>query len=521
MSERDAPLALDGMQRKVVTGSIMVATIMQTLDSTIANVALPHMQGSFSSTQEQTAWVLTSYIVAAAIATPATGWLAGRFGRKNLLAGAVIGFTISSMLCGAATSLEEMVLFRVMQGLSGAAFVPLSQSILLDIYPFEQRASAMAMWGVGVMVGPIIGPALGGYLTDVYNWRWVFYINVPFGIAALIGILASVPTTNLDRSRRFDWTGFAFLSVGIGALQIMLDRGNHQDWFSSTEIVIEATVAAASFYLFVYYAATARQPFLELRLFKDRNLNIGLIIMFLVGMILYATMALLPPFLETLMGYPVTLAGLVLAPRGAGTMVAMLIAGRIANRVDMRLIIAFGLALASLSLWEMAQFNLEVSTWTIIETGVVQGFGLGFIFAPLTTVTFATLSPSLRTEGTSLYSLVRNVGSSVGISVSETFIAYMTQYNHAELAANVSPFNPAIRDTSNPLWSLTSPESLATVNAEVTRQAATIAYLNDFRMMMYMTLIAIPLLAFMRVRPDEEEDAGETEAEAEIAEVVH
>ncbi|NIJ42572.1 DHA2 family multidrug resistance protein [Parvibaculum indicum] len=519
MSEQDAPLALDGMQRKVVTGSIMVATIMQTLDSTIANVALPHMQGSFSSTQEQTAWVLTSYIVAAAIATPATGWLAGRFGRKNLLAFAVVGFTLSSMLCGAATSLEEMVLFRVLQGLSGAAFVPLAQSILLDIYPFEQRASAMAMWGVGVMVGPIVGPALGGYLTDVYNWRWVFYINVPFGIAALIGILASVPTTDLDRTRRFDWFGFAFLSLGIGALQIMLDRGNHQDWFSSTEIVLEATFAVVGFYLFVYHAATVKNPFVELRIFKDRNLTIGLVIIFIVGMILYATMALLPPFLETLMGYPVTLAGLVLAPRGAGTMLAMLIAGRIASKVDMRLMIAFGLSLASLSLWEMAQFNLEVSQWTIIETGIVQGFGLGFIFAPLTTITFATLPPDLRTEGTSFFSLLRNVGSSVGISISETFIAYMTQYNHAELAAHVSPLNPAIRDTSNPIWSLTTPESLAMVNGEVTRQAAAIAYLNDFRMMMYMTLLALPLLFFLRTKPHDGDEVAEQENE--MAEVMH
>ena len=521
MSDQDVALKLDGLQRRIVTGSIMLATIMQTLDSTIANVALPHMQGSFSSTQEQTAWVLTSYIVAAAIATPATGWLAGRFGRKKLLAGAVIGFTIASMLCGAATSLGEMVVFRVLQGLAGAAFVPLAQSILLDIYPFEQRASAMAMWGVGVMVGPIVGPALGGYLTDVYNWRWVFYINVPFGILALIGILISVPTVNLDRSRRFDWLGFAFLSIGIGALQIMLDRGNHQDWFSSTEIVIEATVSAVSFYLFVYYAATARNPFVDLRLFKDRNLNIGLVIMFMVGMILYATMALLPPFLETLMGYPVTLAGLVLAPRGAGTMVAMLIAGRIANRVDMRLMIAFGLALASFSLWEMAQFNLEVSSWTVVETGIVQGFGLGFIFAPLTTITFATLSPSLRTEGTSFYSLLRNVGSSVGISISETFLTYMTQYNHAELVAHISPLNPAIRNTTNPLWSLSTPESLAAVNAEVTRQAAAIGYLNDFRLMMYMMVVAIPLLAFMRTRPHDESDEEMIEHEEELVEVIH
>lgn len=505
-------LKLAGTQRRVVTGSIMVATIMQTLDSTIANVALPHMQGSFSSTQEQTAWILTSYIVAAAIATPATGFLAGRFGRKNLLAGAVIGFTVSSMLCGAATSLEQMVFFRVLQGLSGAAFVPLSQSILLDVYSVEQRASAMAMWGVGVMVGPIVGPALGGYLTDSYSWRWVFYINVPFGIVALAGILLGMPSSALDRLRRFDWFGFACLGLAIGAFQIMLDRGTHLDWFATNEIILEALIAAVALYLFLVHAATARNPFIELRLFRDRNLALGLIIMFIVGMILYATMALLPPFLETLMGFPVMTTGLVLAPRGMGTMVAMLIAGRIANRIDNRLLIAFGLILASFSLWEMAQFNLDVSEWTIIRTGITQGFGIGFIFAPLTTITFATLSIDLRTEGTSFYSLLRNVGSSVGISTGETFITYMTQYNHAEMAARIGPLNPAIRYNTLPGWDMTSLQGLEMINGEVTRQAATIAYLNDFRLMMYLALIGVPLVFLMRAHPPEAtaDETGDT-----------
>ncbi|MCF8470291.1 MAG: DHA2 family efflux MFS transporter permease subunit [Parvibaculum sp.] len=496
-------LKLAGTQRRIMAGSIMVATIMQTLDSTIANVALPHMQGSFSSTQEQTAWILTSYIVAAAIATPATGFLAGRFGRKKLLAGAVIGFTLSSMLCGAATSLEQIVFFRVLQGFSGAAFVPLSQSILLDVYTFEQRASAMAMWGVGVMVGPIVGPALGGYLTDSYSWRWVFYINVPFGIIALAGILLSMPSSTLDRVRRFDWFGFAYLSLAIGAFQIMLDRGTHLDWFAANEIILEALIAGVALYLFIVHAATARNPFIELRLFRDRNLALGLIIMFIVGMILYATMALLPPFLETLMDYPVTTTGLVLAPRGMGTMVAMLVAGRMASRIDNRLLIAVGLGLASFSLWEMAQFNLEVSEWTIIRTGITQGFGIGFIFAPLTTITFATLSIDLRTEGTSFYSLLRNVGSSVGISTGETFITYMTQYNHAEMAAGIGPLNPAIRYNTLPGWDITSLQGLEMINGEITRQAATIAYLNDFRLMMYLALIGVPLVFLMRARPPE------------------
>mgnify|MGYP002713129330 CR=1 FL=1 len=347
----------------------------------------------------------------------------------------------------------------------------------------------------------------------------MFYINVPFGIIALAGILLSMPSSTLDRVRRFDWFGFAYLSLAIGAFQIMLDRGTHRDWFAANEIILEALIAGVALYLFIVHAATARNPFIELRLFRDRNLALGLIIMFIVGMILYATMALLPPFLETLMDYPVTTTGLVLAPRGMGTMVAMLIAGRMASRVDNRLLIAFGLGLASFSLWEMAQFNLEVSEWTIIRTGITQGFGIGFIFAPLTTITFATLSIDLRTEGTSFYSLLRNVGSSVGISTGETFITYMTQYNHAELAAGIGPLNPAIRYNTLPGWDITSLQGLEMINGEITRQAATIAYLNDFRLMMYLALIGVPLVFLMRARPPETpaDETGDTVDEMEPA----
>lgn len=485
------------LQRRVVTGSIMLATVMQTLDSTIANVALPHMQGSMSATQDQIAWVLTSYIVAAAIATPATAFLAARFGRKRLLAVSVVGFTVASMLCGAAMTLEEMVIFRLAQGVFGAGFVPLSQSILLDTYPLEKRASAMALWGVGVMVGPIVGPALGGYLTDSYSWRWVFYINLPFGILALAGILSSVTETTFDKGRRFDWLGFAFLSLAIGSLQIMLDRGNLKDWFSSREIVIEGLVCLFTFYLFVVHSATFRRPFIDLRLFRDRNLVIGLIVIFIVGLILYATMALMPPFLETLMGYPVVTTGLVLAPRGGGTMVAMFLCGRLVNRFDLRAIMIMGLLLASFSLWEMTYFTLDVSTWTIIHTGVVQGLGLGFIFAPLTTITFATLAPELRTEGTSFYSLLRNVGSSVGISATQALITRLTQVNHASLAEPITATNPVYRHLPGGL-SIDTLAGLEALNGAVTRQAAAIAYLNDFRIMMYMTLLAIPLILLMR-----------------------
>ncbi|MGB5950017.1 MAG: DHA2 family efflux MFS transporter permease subunit [Parvibaculum sp.] len=500
------------LRRAIVTGAIMLATVMQTLDSTIANVALPHMQGTMAATQDQIAWVLTSYIIAAAIATPATGFLAIRFGRKTLLAISVVGFTVTSMLCGAAMTLDQIVIFRLAQGAFGAAFVPLSQAILLDMYTMEQRGKMMALWGVGVMVGPIAGPALGGWLTDSYSWRWVFYINVPFGIIALAGVLIGMTESHLDKLRKFDWMGFAFLSLCIGSAQLMLDRGNLVDWFSSTEIIVYAVVMCFTLYLFVAHSATTARPFIDLELFKDRNLIVGLIIMFIVGFVLYATMALMPPYLESLMGFPVVTTGLVLAPRGLGTMIAMVIAGRIINIVDMRAIIGFGLALASFSLWEMAKFNLDVSTSLIVSTGLVQGFGLGFIFAPLTTVSFATLAPHLRTEGTSFYSLLRNVGSSVGISASQTLISRLTQVNHATLAEHVTATNPLYRpEAMPPMLNLTTPMGLAALDSEVTRQAAAIAYIDDFKLMMYLTLIAIPLLFLMR-QPKIPSDAAEEEA---------
>jgi DHA2 family multidrug resistance protein len=477
----------------------MLATVMQALDMTIANVALPHMQGSFSASQDQIAWVLTSYIVAAAIMTPPTGVLAARLGRKRLFLWAVGGFTVSSMLCGAATSLNELVLFRLLQGVFGAGLVPLSQAVLLDTYPRERHGSAMAMWGVGVMVGPILGPTLGGWLTEYYSWRWVFYINVPFGLLALLGILAFVPETVRDRTRPFDFFGFALLGLAIGALQIMLDRGELKDWFGSAEIMTYAALAGLGLYMFLVHMATSERPFLDPELFRDRNLCTGLVFIFVVGIVLLATLALLPPFLQDLMGYPVLTTGLVLAPRGVGTMIAMLLVGRLIDRMDPRAFIVLGLLLAAQSLWAMAGFTTEVDIWTIVGTGITQGLGLGFIFVPLSTLTFATLPVHLRTEAAGMFSLMRNMGSSIGISVVETLLARNTQINHSALAANISPFNPVLRGPAMPPeWSLDSAHGLAALNAEITRQAATIAYLDDFRLMMYVMLIAMPLVVLLR-----------------------
>jgi len=357
----------------------------------------------------------------------------------------------------------------------------------------------MALWGVGVMVGPILGPMLGGWLTEYYNWRWVFYINLPFGLLAWFGIAAYVQETPVDGTRRFDLLGFAFLSLAIGALQMMLDRGESLDWFASPEIVIEAVLAGLAFYLFLAHMFTHEHPFIEPGLFRDRNFSVGLLFIFLVGIILLATMALLPPFMQHLMGYPVIDVGLLLAPRGLGTMIAMITVGRLSGRVDARYMILLGLLLTSLSLWEMTRFTTDITGWDIVRTGITQGVGLGFIFVPLSTITFATLAPRYRNEGTALFSLMRNIGSSIGISVVITYLAQRTQINHAAFVDYLNPFSLALRQAvESGTYDLSTPQGLLALNGEVTRQAATLAYLQDFRLMMWITLIAIPLIALLR-----------------------
>jgi len=483
--------------RGLLVVSVMLATLMQALDTTIANVALPNMQGSLSATQDQISWVLTSYIVAAAIATPATGWLASVMGRRRLLLIAVGGFTAASVLCGIATDIGQMVAFRLLQGFFGAALVPISQSTLLDVFPREKHGAAMALWGMGVMVGPILGPPLGGWLTDAYSWHWVFLINVPVGALALFGVAASLPTDE-HRSSRFDWRGFSFLAIGIGALQLMLDRGEQKDWFDALEIQIEAGLAFLGFYLYVVHWMTAKRPFVDLGLFRDRNFLASNIFIFVLGVVLFATMALLPPYLQNLLNYPVITTGLLLAPRGVGTLIAMVLVGRLLARgADARLLAGAGMLLTAFSLWQMAHWNLEVPMSTIISVGVVQGLGLGFVFVPISTIAYSTLPMGARTEAAGIFSLMRNIGSSVGISVVMTLLSRGTQINHAEIAQRLTPFDPAVQHLAATMHQPTA-TALAALNAEVTRQASAIAFLNDYWMMMVMTLLAIPLLLLLR-----------------------
>jgi len=488
-----------GDHRLIVTICTVLATLMQALDTTIANVALPYMQGSFAAAPDQITWVLTSYIVAAAIMTAPIGWLSARFGRKALFIACLAGFTFASVLCGLANSLEQMVIFRLLQGAFGAGLVPLSQATMLDLYPLEQRGSAMALWGVGVMVGPILGPTLGGYLTDVYDWRWVFFINVPFGLAGIAGLALFLRERNGRAGLKFDWIGFAALSLGLGALQLVLDRGEVKDWFGSTEILVETLLALLGLYLFVVHIATANQPFIPPRIFRDLNFSIGLLIMFAVGMVLLASSALLAPYLQTLGNYPVAQAGILMAPRGVGTMAAMMLAGRLVKRLDPRLLMFAGFTMLAESAREMVGWTPDVGPWSLTVTTLLQGAGLGLVFTPLQVVAFATLPANLRTDGTALFSLVRNVGSSIGVSVASFLLAQNTQVVHAALAAHVTPFNRMLQSGGAYLyWNSATSAGLSALNAEITRQASIVAYMDDFKLMLIVALPAMLLLFLLR-----------------------
>ena len=483
------------VHRVPITISVTLATVLQAVDMTIANVALPRIGGSMSATLEQMDWVLTSYIVAAAIMTPLSGWLAGRYGRKRVLVLSVIGFTVSSMLCGMAQSIDQIVLFRLLQGASGAGLVPLSQAVLLDINPPEHHGRAMALWGQGVVIGPMLAPVLGGWLTDNYSWRWVFYINVPFGILAAIGLMTYLRETEPRRSS-FDFLGFGALSLAVGALQLLLDRGELKDWFASPEIWIEAGVMAAAFWVFMVQTVMAREPFVSPGLFRDRNFSVGNFLIFVVGVVLFATLALLPPILEDLLGYPVTTSGIAMAPRGFGSFVSMYIAGRLIGRVDPRVLIGAGIGVTAVSLWMMCGYAIVMPQTLVWSTTFLQGIGTGLTYVTLTTVAFSTLAVRHRSEGTSIFNLLRNVGSSIGIAATAALLMRNTQVMHERLASHIVPYGGQIR--LHFPFSFTSRAGLEALNAEVTRKAQMIAYNDDFKIMFLLTLALLPLVLLLR-----------------------
>lgn len=491
--------ALPVANKGLLTFGVMLATIMQILDSTIANVALPHMQTALGATADTITWVLTSYIVAVAIAIPVTGWLSDRIGSRNLFLASVIGFIVASALCGAAQNLPEMVAFRILQGVAAAFMNPLSQTVLLDINAPKDQPRAMAIWGMGVMIGPILGPVLGGWLTDNFNWRWVFYVNLPLGVICLSIMWWLLPSRAV-RKRGFDAFGFALLAIGIGALQLMLDRGQGEDWFSSAEIWIETLVAGTALWMFVVHMTTGRNPMFDRSLWRNRNLATSLFFMPILGVIMMATMALLPPMLQTLYGYTVIDTGLLLMPRGVGLLITMGVSSRLVARgVDPRAVVALGFALAAWSLYDMTQWTLEMSAWPFIISGFVQGIGMGLIFMPLNGMAFATLPAHQRTEGASLTNLSRNIGSSIGISLVTTVLARGMQTSHSDLsqqltAERLQTLDPGLLQNLGG----STDAVLAIANAEVTRQAMMIAYLNDFKAMMIVTACAIPLVFLLK-----------------------
>jgi DHA2 family multidrug resistance protein len=388
-----------------------------------------------------------------------------------------------------------MVLFRLLQGAFGAALVPLSQTVLLDAYPPQERGSAMAIWGIGVMLGPIMGPTLGAWLTDNYSWHWVFFINLPIGVFTVLGLVAFMDETERRDDLRFDWFGFLALAVGIGTLQLMLDRGEQVGWFDSSEIVVEAIVSAVGFYFFLAHSLTTSAPFVRFALFKDRNFVGGCLFMALIGVVLFGTLALVTPFLQNVGGYPILTAGVLLAARGVGTLGAMLIVGRVMRFVESRWLVLFGLVIAAATLDQMIDFTNETSPSTIIAVSIGQGFGLGFVFVPLSTVAFTTLPSELRTDGTAILTLVRNVGSSVGISLVIAQLTQETTRMHAHLAEYVNPFNDALSFPDvHAILNTATDAGRAMLEALITQQAAIIAYANDFKLLMYLTVIAIPLV---------------------------
>ena len=495
------------LKRALLTVAVMGASIIQILDSTIANVALPHMQTSLGASLDTVTWVLTSYIIASAIAMPITGWLADRIGARQLFLISVAGFVLASMLCGLATNLEEMVAFRVLQGISGAFIAPLAQTVMLDINPPERHARAMAIWGMGIMIGPIMGPIIGGWLTENYSWRWCFYVNVPIGIATIAALWVLLPGKPVFR-RKFDHLGFWALAVGLGSLQLLLDRGTQMDWFDSWEIRIEAAIAIAAFWIFTVQMVTAKNALFAREMLANRSFATSLFFMIAIGIVMFANMALLPPMMQNLYGYPVIDTGLLLAPRGVGILLSMAVAGRLVGKVDARLLVGTGFSIAAFSMWQMTQWSMEMDWRPFVVSGLVQGMGMGLVFIPLNTLAFASLPPHLRTDGSSLLNLFRSIGASVGISIASALLGKNIQTSHSDLASNItsSTINNIDASTADRFQGL-GDQAMVMANALINKQAAMIAYLDDFWAMMWITLAVIPLVLLLQ-KPKQGAKAG-------------
>ncbi|RZK01992.1 MAG: DHA2 family efflux MFS transporter permease subunit [Novosphingobium sp.] len=481
----------------LITLPAMLASTLVAVDITIANVALPHMQSALSASSDQIVWVLTSYLIAGAIATPLSGWLASRYGRKLVMVLSVAGFTIASALCGAAQDLTMIVVARALQGASGAALIPLSQAILLDINPPERLGKAMALFSLGSMAGPIIGPSLGGWLTDAMSWRWVFFINIPVGLLALLGMLAFMPESRSERPMRFDIFGFLAVSTALTALQLMLDRGEQLDWFESPEIQIYAVIMAAAVYLSIIHLFTARDTFLRPELFRDRNFAVGSAVRALLGIVIFATVPLVVVMTQSLLGYSAFRTGMVGMPRALGTIVSTIVVARIIGKVDSRIILFFGLLSSAVSMLLYAKIDLYVDQDTLLYIGFVQGLSGGMVFLPLSVMVFATLSDKLRNEGAAMFALTGNLGNAIGISLLSRELVHDTAASRAYLVEGVRPDNPIVQ-YGMPDFDPSAADVLARLNAEIGRQASMVGNADVYAFVFYVSLAMMPLILFLR-----------------------
>jgi MFS transporter, DHA2 family, multidrug resistance protein len=497
----------------LIATSVMLATFMEVLDTSVANVALPHIAGNLSATPEESTWVLTSYLISNAIILPATNWLGYFFGRKRFLIVCIGIFTLSSALCGAATSLGMLLFARVLQGAGGGALQPIAQAVLLESFPAERRGSAMAVYGMGIVVAPIIGPTLGGWITDNYSWRWIFYINIPVGLLAMLmakTFIEDPPYVRNQRPGRIDFIGFGLMAVGLATLQLVLDKGQEEDWFASAFIVRSILIAIVALVAFVIWELRTPEPIVDLRVLANRNFATGTALIATVGVALYGTTALLPLFLQTLLGYPALQSGLAVSPRGIGAIVSMVLVGRLIGKIDGRYLIVFGFAILAVSTYLLSDINLQITIASITWPQVFSGFALGFVFVPLTVITTGTLSNEQIGNATGIYNLMRNVGGGFGIAAVTTMLARGTQAHQAAMVSHLTPYDPVFRQRLSEMVAnfgaqgnvvTATQQAYGAMYQTVVRQATLLAYIDNFRFLALLCLICLPAgLLFKKVR---------------------
>lgn len=477
----------------IITVPVLMASLLHAINMSTAYVALPSIQGNLAASPDQIGWIITSFVVATAVGTVLTSWLSLRIGRRRLFLASIVAFTATSALCSVVGGFEELVAARMLQGFVSAPLLPLSQAIMLDIYPRRRHGFAMSIWSMGMILGPIIGPTLGAILTEWYGWRYVFAMNVPIGVVAFVGVLFTLPKV-AEKKQRLDWVGVVSLITAVVCLQMLLDRGDRLDWFESTEIVVEAMLAALAFYIFIAHCLTSKDPYLNLAIFRDRNYLVGVCLIFIFGIAVFSSLFILPLFLQNVQNYPVMAAGWIVSVRGVGTMLAMMMGGFLADRVAAKYLIFAGLACVGIANFLMMQWNAEVSPDAIAWVTMVSGFGMGVMWVTLSTVTFSTLPSAFRTEGVAMFALIRAIGASVGTSVIVTILVRSSQINYIELRAHISPYSDPLRG----IGPLDLISSIKTLQNLVFAQAEAIAYLNTFSFLAAVSVVAMPLVFLLK-----------------------